>query len=237
MSAREILAYAITHAPKGVKGGPYVADMGYMPTPDLAHAWRSGTSELERARRESGKRRGTRVICIVRARPSPSDEQAKVDRREWERAEALLAASPSHRVILGPGLRQMSYCADAIADLLEAMPDDQMPKGDPGEAARTRAALLRGMDLAKAAKARPSAASAVEVLRDLVAWSDSEDADTDDVIRIAAKARRVLAASGPDPSEVVRAAMAWSEVYAAHGDPPDADLNAAVDAYRKAGGK
>ena len=69
MSAREILAYAITHAPKGVKGGPYVADMGYMPTPDLAHAWRSGASELERARRESKKRRGTRVIRIVRARP------------------------------------------------------------------------------------------------------------------------------------------------------------------------
>lgn len=52
-----------------------------------------------------------------------------------------------------------------------------------------------------------------EVLRELVAWSDNEDADTDDVIRIAAKARRVLAASGPDPSEV------------------------AVGKFRKAGGK
>ena len=159
MTAREILAYAITHAPPGVKGGPYVADMGYAPVPDLAHAWRSPASDPERARAESKKRRGTRVIRIVRARPSAEPTQ------------------------------------------------------------------------------QPSEASAVEVLRELVAWSDNEDADTDDVIRIATKARRVLAASGPNPMPVVRAALSWSEATAANGTARTVALQLACVAYRKAGGK
>lgn len=83
MTAREVIAYAITHAgytPEGkaIKGGPYVADLGYMPTPDLAHAWRH--PDLERVRAESKKRRGTRVIRIVRAeRPSPCPVLAAAD--------------------------------------------------------------------------------------------------------------------------------------------------------------
>ena len=91
-----------------------------------------------------------------------------------------------------------------------------------------------------------------EVLRELVAWSDNEDADTDDVIRIATKARRVLAASGPNPMPVVRAAMAEERARVRMARAQSgADLVAlesewlrrveetrvAVKKYRKAGGK
>jgi predicted secreted protein len=74
-----------------------------------------------------------------------------------------------------------------------------------------------------------------------------------DLARIQARARRVLAASGPDPSEVVRAAMAEESARvrmarAEHGIGDFAALETAwlkcveatrvaVKAYRKAGGK
>lgn len=157
----EVVAYAITHAPPGVKGGPYTGRMRHVWT--LAEARR-----LTRVEAHEKCPRGARVIRIVR-------------------------------------------------------------------------------------KARLSEASAVEVLRELVAWSDRCDLDMDDVIPIADRARRVLAASGPDPLPVVRAAMVRADAHTTclvkeqcGRDTTRAQMrwanaekreDCAVDAYRKAGGK
>ena len=164
MSKREILAYAITHAPPGVKGGPYEADSG----------------------------------------PPGEECDSLRDACRWPTTE------PDARECAVMYLEDhLSWCGDArVIRIVRARPTQQ-----------------------------PSEASAVEVLRELVAWSDNEDADTDDVIRIATKARRVLAASGPNPMPVVRAAMAWSEATAANGTARTVALQLACVAFRKAGGK
>nr|MBP9863786.1 hypothetical protein [Kofleriaceae bacterium] len=72
MSAREILAYAITHAPKGVKGGPYEAESGVgRPVPTLTEAWRKRSRVTVRRWLRAVRRHvpTARVIRIVRARP------------------------------------------------------------------------------------------------------------------------------------------------------------------------
>ena len=184
MEKKEIVAHAITHAPKGVKGGPYEGPCGIgRPVPTLAEAWRKRT-------------------------------RATV--RRWLRA--VRAVVPHARVIR----------------IVRARPSQQ-----------------------------PSEASAVEVLRELVA-----DAPYISVERLV-KARAILAASGPDAMPVVRAAMRETEAeealrasVAARNNVPGmgtgptwqaavdawlaasqrlnaarAERVAAVDAYRKAGGK
>jgi hypothetical protein len=129
MSKKEILAYAITHAPRGQKGGPYVADMGYAPVLDLEHAWRSDASEPERARAESKKRRGTRVIRIVRAaRPSEAEAVAVLrdmfatwDARgiicvaAFDRARRVLAgAGPDPMPVVRAALRFTEHCTPSL---------------------------------------------------------------------------------------------------------------------------
>ena len=167
MSAREILAYAVTHAPKGVKGGPYEAGLAI--------------GEQAPALRDA-----TRWTCGRLPLP--------------ETLRAIRKVHPTARVIR----------------------------------------IVR--------KARPSEPSAVEVLRDMLATWDARG-----IIRVDAfeAARRVLAASGPDPMPVVRAAMreteAWDAYLAAPATRSRAETEvldnasrkrfAAVDAYRKAGGK
>lgn len=157
MSRRKVIAYAITHAPKGQRGGPYesVIDFGAQ-VPTLRDA------SLHRF----GYRPSKHTLARIRAR------------------------HPHARVIR----------------------------------------IVR--------KARPSEASAVEVLRELVAERDE----------IFARARAVLATSGPDPMPVVRAAMEETDAEEAEMVHPSA-ANAgrrmrarearrrAVDTYRKAGGK
>lgn len=160
MSRREIIAYAITHAPKGVKGGPYEAPCGIgKAVPTLSMAWRK------------------RDRAVVRMR-----------------LRAVRRNVPTARVI----------------------------------------AIVR--------KVRPSEASAVDVLRELVAWGAHPSPG---LLAIVDRARRVLASAGPDPMPVVRAAMRYLD----HG--PDGRLGPiwvafreagevyreAVDAHRKAGGK
>ena len=187
MSAREILAYAITHAPRGQKGGPY----------------------------EGGGPPGDKVASMALAmRYAPADANVC-------REDAAYVTRNGHDV-----------------RVIRIVRKARLEVGAAKESAAFEAETWRE-------------ASAVEVLRELVAWSDNEDADTDDVIRIATKARRVLAASGPDPSEVVRAAMAeleaWDAYLAAPATRSRAETEAldkaskkrfaAVDAYRKAGGK
>lgn len=147
MNRREIIAYAITHAPPGVKGGPYTGRM--------RHVWSLAEARrLERDEAHEKCPRDARVIRIVRARPSEGQE-----------------------------------------------------------------------------------ASAVEVLRELVAIDDALHEGRDPSCSraaLAARARRVLAASGPDPMPVVRAAMTY---WGTGGTMSDGPLLQAVDAYRKAGGK
>lgn len=168
MSKREIIAYAITHAPPGVKGGPYWAHAGGR-TSDIRASMRFSPEGI-RAATNAANHADARVIRIVR-------------------------------------------------------------------------------------KARPSEASAVEVLRELVAKADACAAyERLDVLGdIVQRARAVLAASAPDPMPVVRAAMRETEAeeafdrVAVKGRSMNAEADAicvaranrvaAVDAYRKAGGK
>ncbi|MBK6463585.1 MAG: hypothetical protein IPF92_21660 [Myxococcales bacterium] len=176
MTAREILAYAITHAPPGVTGGPYEAIGGDMGD-----------------------------TC------------------------ARLSAS-----LRWPVDNPVNTPEEVLAEAREFLAEEIAPKVPHARVIR----IVR--------KARPSEASAVEVLRELVAVLDRWNADTLPMSRMLAactriepKARRVLAAAGPDPSEVVRAAMRFAERVAKDDD--DGDDRAAfvrdVDAYRKAGGK
>lgn len=155
MNKREIIAYAITHAPPGVKGGPYegAGALGLTaPTLALAYRYRNTKDASPDAAWLRNNGYTARVIRIVRARPSPSE------------------------------------------------------------------------------------ASAVDVLRELVAWDEGtlgRRANADDIF---ARARCVLAASGPDPMPVVRAAMEWR--YGRRGDTgPMNTLAEAVETYRKDGGE
>ena len=174
MSKREILAYAITHAPRGQKGGPYEGPCGIgRPVPTLAEAWRKRT-------------------------------RATV--RRWLRA--VRAVVPHARVIRIVRARPSRLC-DACGFLIEA----------------------------ESRRRTPSEARAGEVLRELVEWDEGHPLGEHDIVGIAHRARRILAASGPDPSEVVRAAMAWSEATAANGTARTVALQLACVAYRKAGGK
>ena len=90
MSAREIIAYAITHAPPGVKGGPYESKRGGYgdPWPTLTGAsqWRGARGrgpdeeDLELARMTLADVRkvhpDARVIRIVRARSNEASARA-----------------------------------------------------------------------------------------------------------------------------------------------------------------
>ena len=166
MSRREVIAYAITHAPKGVKGGPYTGNGSTAhQVPSMALARRYALDDLHEAQAD--------VAWLVRN----------------------------------------EYTARVIR-------------------------IVR--------KVRPSEASAVEVLRELVAWDGGLlPCFFSDVLD---RARAVLAASGPDPMPVVRAAMEETDAEEAEMVHPSA-ANAgrrmrarearrrAVDTYRKAGGK
>ena len=158
MSAREIVAYAISHAPPGVKGGPY----------------------------EGAGRLGDKVASIGQAFCYKGARAAQVD-------AAWLGCN--------------GYTARVIR-------------------------IVR--------KARPSEASAVEVLRSLVAKADARDVGPGVDWETIDAARAVLAASGPDPMPVVRAAMVWwLACQRRAGRPLDLEIKTldAVDTYRKAGGK
>lgn len=158
MSKREVIAYAITHAPPGVKGGPYEGvALEPFPRERLKEAWRTPAGTLERAKS---------VLVGVRCRV------------------------PHARVI-------------------------------------------------RIVRARPSEASAVEVLRSFIAWVDCNDGEEEAPLRpIEEAARRVLAASGPDPMPVVRAAMRyWNYGPDGRLGPAWVGFREACEAYRKAGGK
>ena len=206
MTAREIIAYAITHAPRGVKGGPYEAIGGDM----------GDTCE--------------RLSASLRwpvDNPVDTAEEVLEEAQEFL-AEEIAPKVPHARVIRIVRKARPSRLCDACGFLIEAE-------------SRRRA---------------PSEASAVEVLRELVAVLDRWNADTLPMSRMLAactriepKARRVLAAAGPDPSEVVRAACEYMALMATKCPPddegareaciedPDAlaaceRLVVAVDAYR-----
>ena len=126
MSAREILAYAITHAPKGVKGGPYEADLGAEPVASLEDAWRTPAGTVERARSVLKGVRArvphARVIRIVRARPSEAST--------LETARRRLAAVAEHMT------------EHAYQELASALDVDACRAG-PSEASAVE--VLRGM--------------------------------------------------------------------------------------------
>lgn len=167
MTAREIIAYAITHAPRGVKGGPYEAIGGDMGD-----------------------------TC------------------------ARLSAS-----LRWPVDNPVNTPEEVLAEAREFLAEEIAPKVPHARVIR----IVR--------KARPSEASAVEVLRAMVAWVDSKGGGFNAII---ARARRVLAASGPDPSEMVRAVETLREQAFRGPARRTAALEALLDtfdAYRKAGGK
>lgn len=178
MSKKEVIAYAITHAPRGQKGGPYEADD--------EGTWGTATPSL-------------RPGHAVRWRTRPTQERVDGVLRH------VREVHPHARVIRIVRKARPSRLCDACGFLIEA----------------------------ESRRRTPSEASAVEVLRELVAYPGPGAP----LAYIQASARRVLAASGPDPSEVVRAALSWSEATAANGTARTVALQLACVAYRKAGGK
>lgn len=211
MTAREVIAYAITHAPPGVKGGPYEGEIAIgtqVHSLREATRWLSGLPPLSQTLRAIQKvHPHARVIRIVRAGPSEASATLETARR---RLAAVAESMTEH----------------AYQEMASALEVD-------------------------ACRVEPSEASAVEVLRELVAWWEAGPPTT--IGGVLARARRVLVAAGPDPMPVVRAAMerrdacaAYHAVSARGGD--DSALysrwinaekreDAAVDTYRKAGGK
>jgi hypothetical protein len=221
MSRREVIAYAITHAPKGVKGGPYTGNGSTAnQVPSMALARRYALEDLHEAQADVAwlvrNEYTARVIRIVRkVRPSEASATPPIGHRDGGRLETarrLLAAVAEHMT------------EHAYQELASAL----------------------GVD---ACRVGPSEASAVEVLRELVAWDGGLlPCFFSDVLD---RARAVLAASGPDPMPVVRAAMEETDAEEAFSAAPhcgrrgeaaalDAAARArvdAVDAYREAGGK
>ena len=188
---KEVIAYAITHAPPGVKGGPYEGEYD-KPVPTLREAWRGNR---RRAKYWLAIVRRTvphaRVIRIVRkARPSEASATLETARR---RLAAVAESMTEH----------------AYQEMASALEVD-------------------------ACRVEPSEASAVAVLRELASYPGNGG----DLARIQARARRVLAAAGPDPMPVVRAAMRYLD-YGPDGrlGPAWVGFREAGEAYRKAGGK
>lgn len=77
MSRREIIAYAITHAPRGVKGGPYTGNGSTAhQVPSMALARRYALDDLHEAQADVAwlvrNEYTARVIRIVRARLAAS---------------------------------------------------------------------------------------------------------------------------------------------------------------------
>ena len=130
MSKKEILAYAITHAPPGVKGGPY-----------------EGCGAIGGASAHLG--------CALR----------------WPDA--------------GGGM----WARDALASVRRSVPTARVIR------------IVRARPSAEPTQ-QPSEASAVAVLRELVAWDDQPRGEIRPFAPIIDRARRVLAAAGPDPSAV-----------------------------------
>lgn len=207
MSRREIIAYAITHAPKGVKGGPYTGNGSTAnQVPSMALARRYALEDLHEAQADVAwlvrNEYTARVIRIVR-KVRPSEASATL-----ETARRRLAAVAEHMT---------EHAYQELASALEV----------------------------DACRVGPSEASAVEVLRELVAWTRHAYRPLGLILD---KAHRVLAGAGPDPMPVVRAAMEETDAEEAEMVHPSA-ANAgrrmrarearrrAVDTYRKAGGK
>lgn len=103
MSRREVIAYAITHAPKGVKGGPYTGNGSTAnQVPSMALARRYALEDLHEAQADVAwlvrNEYTARVIRIVRARPSEATvevlRELVAERDEiFARARAVLATS------------------------------------------------------------------------------------------------------------------------------------------------
>ena len=85
MSAREVIAYAITHAPPGVKGGPYEGEIAIgtqVHSLREATRWLSGLPPLSQTLRAIQKvHPHARVIRIVRAGPSEASATLETARR------------------------------------------------------------------------------------------------------------------------------------------------------------
>ena len=159
------------------------------------------------------------------------DAEKRAEKAERERDDLLARINDAEEAAraLRAGLR-------AAADLLggEPGPDVHRDYTDGGRAS-PRVSLATYADVVPSQQ--PSEASAVEVLRELVAWVDSKGGGFDAII---VRARRVLAASGPDPSAVVRAVETLREQAFRGPARRTAALEALLDtfdAYRKAGGK
>ena len=214
MSKREIVAYAITHAPpsvkgKAIKGGPYEGYGEYgTPSRSARGAMRWGGPRAAEAYAVAVRKvhPHARVIRIVRARPSEASATLETARR---RLASVAESMTEH----------------AYQEMASALEVD-------------------------ACRVGPSEASAVEVLRELVAKADARNVGPGVDWETIARARAVLAAAGPDPMPVVRAAMRRRDERKAYlgkagagrggttrlWEAAENDEDAAVDAYRKAGG-
>jgi hypothetical protein len=129
VSAREVLAYAITHAGydaagKAIKGGPYEAVLGAEPVASLEDAWRTPAGTVERARRVLKTVRRyvptARVIRIVR-KSRPSEAEAVSVLRDmfatWDARGIICVAAfdRARRVLAGAGPDPMPVVRAAMA--------------------------------------------------------------------------------------------------------------------------
>lgn len=212
MSRREVIAYAITHAPRGQKGGPYEGcGVGEeMATLALAQRYGDAADAHEDASWLMRQGHSARVIRIVRA---ANTERLRIVGKNL--CGLLVDISVASRADIG------QYVANALREINSFLPaDSHVPVPAVDDA--------------------PSEAEAVAVLRELVAAHDAYDArdeadDLGDLDALIPRARRVLAGAGPDPMPVVWAAVAWRD-WGGEGTPWTG-LAKAVDVYRKAGGK
>ena len=236
MSKKEIIAYAITHAPKGVKGGPYEGPEDYgVQVTSLRHAERfvaMPPSEYTLGRIRT-LRPHARVIRIVRkARPFketiPVCGTCGYDAHGGRDEESEPAPSPSE--------------ASAVEVLREARIVLALCTTGRHVRSAPEYAIVRRIGSEMGYGALMSAASA--------SWAEMFDGTPqrgaqhtcgpcERTVEMALdRIDAVLAASGPDPMPVVRAAMRYLD----HG--PDGRLGPAwvgfreaCEAYREAGGK
>ena len=127
--------------------------------------------------------------------PGGCDMWTLAEARRFERDEAYEKCGPGARVIRIVRARP----SEASATLETA----RRRLAAVAEHDRARQELASALEV-DACRVGPSEASAVEVLRELVAWTGHAYRPLGLILD---KAHRVLAASGPDPMPVVRAAL------------------------------
>lgn len=109
---KEIIAYAITHAPRGVKGGPYTGNGSTAhQVPSMALARRYALDDLHEAQADVAwlvrNEYTARVIRIVRAPPSEASATPPIGHRDGGRLELAEALAISEQLGTPESMREV----------------------------------------------------------------------------------------------------------------------------------